>query len=241
MAQVKIRSGLHPWHSSSTLAVDVDVDVDERGYGFGSPRQNASYREITLVPHTLSMDFQDTLSQVGQRPPKVASMQSRIDAVDITNLPSHASQSQDADIDIDIDNELRLDEVSRRSACDRCRGMKMRCERPHKQYISQLQQCRRCSQANVRCLTTLEEERRGSVDKPSQRSRKRPRQCSTETNGSILVPQALGRRLDEQHHEHKTPSFEHRPERVMTEILGTRSPSIHAFSNLPRPKFAGGS
>ncbi|KAK4172242.1 hypothetical protein QBC36DRAFT_363318 [Triangularia setosa] len=175
------------------------------------------------------MAFQNTFSHLGRPTPKVTSIESRIDAVDISKSPNHADQSQDPD----IDNELRLDDISRRSACDRCRGMKMRCERPHKQYISQLQQCRRCRQANVRCITTLEAERHDDIDKRSQRSRKRSRQYSTKANNnSLSVPPALGRRLDEQHHEHNnnTLPFEHRHERIMTEMLRTRSPSIHAFS-----------
>lgn len=109
----------------------------------------------------------------------------------------------------------------------------MRCERPYRQYISQLQQCRRCSKAEVRCITTLEAERRDNMDAPSQRSRKRRHRDSMEANGTRPVPHALRTRLDEQHHEHKTPQFEHRPEHIMTETLWTRSPSILA---LPKPE-----
>ncbi|KAI1175750.1 hypothetical protein F4777DRAFT_549120 [Nemania sp. FL0916] len=74
---------------------------------------------------------------------------------------------------------LRLEDISRRSACDRCRYMKMRCERDQTQYINQLQQCNRCRQAGARCITTLEAERQ-AIHGTNQRSRKRRRQCAVE-------------------------------------------------------------
>lgn len=40
---------------------------------------------------------------------------------------------------------------SRRSACDRCRGFKLRCERDHLSGMS----CERCIKAQVRCTTSL--------------------------------------------------------------------------------------
>ncbi|KAJ5822462.1 hypothetical protein N7447_004802 [Penicillium robsamsonii] len=44
-------------------------------------------------------------------------------------------------------------EQSRRSACDRCRGQKLRCERPVSN--SSMAPCRRCLKAHVRCVTIM--------------------------------------------------------------------------------------
>ncbi|OCL00725.1 uncharacterized protein K441DRAFT_683308 [Cenococcum geophilum 1.58] len=60
--------------------------------------------------------------------------------------------------DEDIDNGLRLEDISRLSACDRCRGMKTRCERSHHRGIAQLQQCRRCWQAEFLKLGSVDEQ-----------------------------------------------------------------------------------
>lgn len=91
------------------------------------------------------------------------------------------------------DNGPRLEDVGRRSACDRCRGMKMRCERPHReQFIAQLQQCRRCEHARAQCITTLvAEQYRYNAGKHSRQqptSRKRRGQPSTEVNPKSPVP-----------------------------------------------------
>ncbi|KAF2469222.1 uncharacterized protein BDR25DRAFT_47414 [Lindgomyces ingoldianus] len=121
----------------------------------------------------------------------------------------------DRDQDADIEDGLRLEDVSRRSACDRCRTMKTRCERSHHRGIAQLQQCRRCREAQVRCITTLEaqQSRNEDMDKPIQRNRKRPRGPSIEANQKYSVTKTL-ESLDERHHA--TP-LEHRPERITSE------------------------
>ncbi|EPS29062.1 hypothetical protein PDE_04009 [Penicillium oxalicum 114-2] len=48
-------------------------------------------------------------------------------------------------------------EQCRRSACDRCRGQKLRCERPVSN--SSTTPCRRCLKAHVRCVTTAQPHR----------------------------------------------------------------------------------
>ncbi|KAI6085252.1 hypothetical protein F4821DRAFT_279325 [Hypoxylon rubiginosum] len=100
---------------------------------------------------------------------------------------------QDQGQEADFNNGLRLEDVSRRSACDRCRGLKMRCERPHNQSIVQLQECRRCRQAEARCITTLEAPRSRNRDatKTSQKTQKRRREPSIEANTVDLMPENL--------------------------------------------------
>lgn len=87
-------------------------------------------------------------------------------------------QSREAD----SDNILRLEDITRRSACDRCRGMKTRCERQNR-GIAQLAQCRRCIQAQVKCITTLEAQPQRNLqgDKPGMENGKRARTASFET------------------------------------------------------------
>ena len=86
----------------------------------------------------------------------------------------------------DSDEDLRLEDISRRSACDRCRGMKTRCERSRHRGIAQLTQCRRCVQAQVRCITTLEGQpsRSQQPDRSYQRPRKRTRESSVRPDNS---------------------------------------------------------
>jgi hypothetical protein len=93
------------------------------------------------------------------------------------------------------DDGLRLEDISRRSACDRCRRMKTRCERYHQRDIAQLQQCRRCRQANVRCITTLEAQQHhnDNSDKTNQRNWKRPRSLS------LQDPESFGCLSEQQH------------------------------------------
>ncbi|KAI1820155.1 hypothetical protein F4861DRAFT_80756 [Xylaria intraflava] len=80
------------------------------------------------------------------------------------------------------DDELRLEDITRRSACDRCRTMKTRCERSHNRGITQLAQCRRCMQVQAKCITTLEAQppREHQGDKGKHKCRKRPRTSSFE-------------------------------------------------------------
>ena len=102
--------------------------------------------------------------------------------------------------DVESDHGLRLEDISRRSACDRCRTMKTRCERSHHRGMARLEQCRRCRQAQVKCITTLETEQQWSdvEGQPSRRQRKRPREDSVEANNLYPVP-ATPQSLDEQH------------------------------------------
>lgn len=85
--------------------------------------------------------------------------------------------------DGDSCNDLRLEDISRRSACDRCRGMKTRCERSHGKGIAQLAQCRRCVQAQAKCITTIEAQpqRRQPGDMPGPGNLKRHRTASFES------------------------------------------------------------
>ncbi|KUM55875.1 hypothetical protein ACN42_g11360 [Penicillium freii] len=78
------------------------------------------------------------------------------------------------------EDDLRLEHISRRSACDRCRGMKTRCERSRHRGIAQLTQCRRCVQARVRCITTLEGQppRNQQFDRSGHRHRNQTRETS---------------------------------------------------------------
>jgi len=101
--------------------------------------------------------------------------------------------------EIDSDNELRLEDITRRSACDRCRGMKTRCERSLHRGIAQLAQCRRCVQAQAKCITTLEaqQQRTSQGDKSSGRNGKRPRTTSFDTF-SLGLETTLGN-LDQQY------------------------------------------
>lgn len=90
------------------------------------------------------------------------------------------------------DDDLRLEDISRRSACDRCRGMKTRCERSRHRGVAQLTQCRRCMQAQVRCITTLEGQpsRSQQSDRSYQRPRKRTRETSVRPDNSYDHPPA---------------------------------------------------
>ncbi|KAH7361108.1 hypothetical protein BKA66DRAFT_444870 [Pyrenochaeta sp. MPI-SDFR-AT-0127] len=103
----------------------------------------------------------------------------------------------------DLGNGLRLEDISRRSACDRCRRMKTRCERSTLRDITQLQQCPRCSQARVKCVTTFEAQHHQSDDlaKPNQRNSKQYRAHPFRSNSSCLVPETHGI-FGEQHHQH---------------------------------------
>ncbi|KAH8587794.1 hypothetical protein B0O99DRAFT_381427 [Bisporella sp. PMI_857] len=94
----------------------------------------------------------------------------------------------------DSDNILRLEDITRRSACDRCRGMKTRCERSHNRGITQLAQCRRCIQAQAKCITTLEAQpqRNQSGDKLGMKNGKRARTASFETYSLDSHETALG-------------------------------------------------
>ena len=87
---------------------------------------------------------------------------------------------QDVHSASESDDDLRLEDISRRSACDRCRGMKTRCERSRHRGIAQLTQCRRCVQARVRCITTLEGQ--PSRNQQSDRSGHRHRNHTRETS-----------------------------------------------------------
>lgn len=111
---------------------------------------------------------------------------------------------QDQDQYTDHDNGLRLEDISRRSACDRCRRMKTRCERSNLRDIAQLQQCRRCRQAHVKCITTLEAQHHQADDsgKPNQRNWKQPRAHSFGSNSSCLVPENQGNFCEQQQHHH---------------------------------------
>ncbi|GKZ85685.1 hypothetical protein AnigIFM56816_011656 [Aspergillus niger] len=79
-------------------------------------------------------------------------------------------------------DDLRLEDISRRSACDRCRSMKTRCERSRHRGIAQLTQCRRCVHAQVRCITTLEGQPSRSQQQQSDRSGQRPRRRTRESS-----------------------------------------------------------
>jgi hypothetical protein len=124
--------------------------------------------------------------------------------------------------EIDSDNELRLEDITRRSACDRCRGMKTRCERSLNRGIAQLAQCRRCVQAQTKCITTLEaqQQRNSQGDKSSGRNGKRPRTTSFDTY-SLGLDTTLGN-LDQQYlldypHEDLTPNIPTFPMRPGTQ------------------------
>ncbi|GAB1212296.1 hypothetical protein ATERTT37_001434 [Aspergillus terreus] len=80
------------------------------------------------------------------------------------------------------DDDLRLEDISRRSACDRCRSMKTRCERSRHRGIAQLTQCRRCVHAQVRCITTLEGQPSRSQQQQSDRNSQRPRRRTQESS-----------------------------------------------------------
>lgn len=101
--------------------------------------------------------------------------------------------------DTESDHGLRLEDVSRRSACDRCRTMKTRCERSYHRGMARLEQCRRCRQAQVKCVTTIETEQQWSdiECQPSRRHRKRPREDSVDANNTYPIP-ATPQSLDEQ-------------------------------------------
>lgn len=101
--------------------------------------------------------------------------------------------------DAESDHGLRLEDVSRRSACDRCRTMKTRCERSHHRGMARLEQCRRCKQAQIKCITTIETEQHWSDIEwqPSRRHRKRLREDSVEANSTYAIP-ATPQSLDEE-------------------------------------------
>ncbi|KAL3420421.1 hypothetical protein PVAG01_08920 [Phlyctema vagabunda] len=101
----------------------------------------------------------------------------------------------------DSDNELRLEDITRRSACDRCRGMKTRCERSQNRGIAQLAQCRRCVQAQVKCITTLEAQpqRNQQGEKTGMKNGKRARTGSFETYNLDSHDTALSD-FDQQYH-----------------------------------------
>jgi hypothetical protein len=114
---------------------------------------------------------------------------------------------QDHEQYADVENELHLKEISRRSACDRCRRMKTRCDRGNNWDVVQLQQCRRCWQAQVKCITTLEgqQHQNESSDKPNHRNWKRFQAPSHELNSKYQVSETINvrsgqhpNRLDEQ-------------------------------------------
>lgn len=100
---------------------------------------------------------------------------------------------QDQDHYVDVDNELRLKEISRRSACDRCRRMKTRCDRGSNWDLAQLQQCRRCWQARVKCITTMEGQQHINrpSDEPNHRHWKHFRAPSYASSSSYQVPEVL--------------------------------------------------
>ena len=104
--------------------------------------------------------------------------------------------------DVEGDHGLRLEDISRRSACDRCRTMKTRCERSHRRGMARLEQCRRCRQALVRCITTIETEQHWSdmESQPSRKHHKRPREASVEPSKTYPVP-ATPQSLDERHND----------------------------------------
>ncbi|EMD60244.1 hypothetical protein GGP41_009634 [Bipolaris sorokiniana] len=105
---------------------------------------------------------------------------------------------QDQDQYADVDNELRLKEISRRSACDRCRRMKTRCDRGSNWDLVQLQQCRRCWQARVKCITTMEGQQHLNrpSDEPTHRHWKQFRTpsyaSSSSYQGSEVAQEAVG-------------------------------------------------
>lgn len=96
--------------------------------------------------------------------------------------------------DADSSDEFRLEDITRRSACDRCRAMKIRCERSNNKGISQLAQCRRCAQAEVKCITTLEAQprRRPQGENAHLRSTKRIRTASFGTFIREMGHESLG-------------------------------------------------
>lgn len=96
--------------------------------------------------------------------------------------------------DADSSDEFRLEDITRRSACDRCRAMKIRCERSNNKGISQLAQCRRCAQAKAKCITTLEAQprRRPQGENAHPRPTKRIRTASFGTFTREMGHEALG-------------------------------------------------
>ncbi|EUC43578.1 hypothetical protein COCMIDRAFT_100469 [Bipolaris oryzae ATCC 44560] len=100
---------------------------------------------------------------------------------------------QDQDQYADVDNELRLKEISRRSACDRCRRMKTRCDRGSNWDLAQLQQCRRCWQARVKCITSMEGQQHLNrpSDEPTHRHWKQLRTPSYASSSSYQVSEVV--------------------------------------------------
>lgn len=96
--------------------------------------------------------------------------------------------------DADSSDEFRLEDITRRSACDRCRAMKIRCERSNNKGISQLAQCRRCAQAEAKCITTLEAQprRRPQGENAHPRTTKRIRTASFGTFTREMGHESLG-------------------------------------------------
>lgn len=96
--------------------------------------------------------------------------------------------------DADSSDEFRLEDITRRSACDRCRAMKIRCERSNNKGISQLAQCRRCAQAEAKCITTLEAQprRRPQGENAHPRPTKRIRTASFGTFTREMGQESLG-------------------------------------------------
>lgn len=69
----------------------------------------------------------------------------------------------------------RLDEDIRRSACDRCRSQKLRCERNRLSLHTPLKStpCRRCIKSRVRCITSTQARIGRSPDETAARSQRR--------------------------------------------------------------------
>ncbi|PWY66102.1 hypothetical protein BO70DRAFT_433202 [Aspergillus heteromorphus CBS 117.55] len=59
----------------------------------------------------------------------------------------------------EVEPSVVVADQPRRSACDRCRGQKLRCERPVSNS-STTSSCRRCLKAHVRCVTTMSQPHR---------------------------------------------------------------------------------
>lgn len=104
--------------------------------------------------------------------------------------------------DADSSDEFRLEDITRRSACDRCRAMKIRCERSNNKGISQLAQCRRCAQAEAKCITTLEAQprRRQQGENARPRTTKRIRTASFGTFTREVGHESLGHAAQQAKH-----------------------------------------
>ena len=127
-----------------------------------------------------------------------------------------------------MESQFRLDDYSRRSACDRCRDQKLRCERPLSTDSGhRTTQCRRCTSVQVRCLTTIQSRHERNQSRTSfniSQPRKRHREdTSGSTEGSQedqgcnvteIETQRNSHRKDEskqvfqQHHEQQKSQFD---------------------------------